>query len=307
MRVGRAARARKFAGLALDPELDGGWMYRCSNCDLLFRHPILLPSNYEALYAPSAGGHWTKAALRPEQRRICDHVRAWMPQGGRVLDVGCAAGDLLDALGSGFEKFGIEPAEDSRARAQQLGVTLVGRNVDDLAACELEFDLVTAIDVIEHVPDPIAFLATLMRNLRPGGWILVSTGNSRSLAWRASGLSYYYSHFFEHITFISPSWCEWAARQGLPNYVLEPMFAHRQVDSPTGVRHFARIALFGAQMLASKLERAVLMRLPTVTRRLGPRFIVGEPGVFRDHLLVAFGAAITGASCIRPEPETPKK
>lgn len=189
-------------------------------------------------------------------------------------------------------------------RVARRNVSLVGRSIDDLSSCKLEFDLITATDVIEHVAKPIEFVDALARNLRPGGRILVSTGNSRALAWRVSGASYYYSHLFEHIAFILPRWFKWAAEHGLPNDVLESEFEHRQADSPTGVRRWARFGLFGARLVASKLERAVQMRLPTITRRLGTRLIVGEPGLFRDHLMVSFGRSVTDARFVGPAPRT---
>ena len=284
---GRAARARSFAGVPLAAPLDGGHLYRCTQCDLLMRHPLLTADAYVALYAPSAGDHWTKASLRPEQQKIRDHVWRVLPQGGRVLDVGCASGDLLEALGPAYQKFGVEPAAQARARAQALGVQVVCSAVEELGSSALKFDLITAVDVIEHVPDPLAFLRTLTRNLAAGGQIVVSTGNSRARIWLLCGPSYYYSYFFEHLSFISPQWWAHVANQEFEVTIIDPLFSHQEAQPLGKVRYAQKLARLGAKMVLSWLERAVLLRLPTLSRRLGLRLMLGEPGLFKDHVMAA--------------------
>jgi SAM-dependent methyltransferase len=294
--IGRAARGRRFAGVMMKPERDGGWLFRCQQCDLLMRHPLLPAEEYLALYAPSAGDHWTQSALRPEQLRICEHLAQLLPSGGSVLDVGCSSGDLLDALGPDFQKFGIEPSADARQRAEALGIQVVCEAVEQLQASALRFDVITAVDVIEHVPDPLAFLRTLAKNLKPGGQIVVSTGNSQARAWRLIGAPYYYSHFFEHVSFISDRWCDYAAQQGFRVQVLQAFFQH-QGSTPTGLpMRLKSLARLSARWLASLFEQTLLTRLPSAARRLGLRTMVGEPGLFADHILVSFSPTPVGGA-----------
>jgi SAM-dependent methyltransferase len=286
--VGRGARARRFAGLQLNPELDGGWLYRCEECDLLLRHPILSPGDYVALYGPTASDHWTKPELRPEQRRIRDLVLERLPEGGSVLDVGCSSGDLLCALPASIEKYGVEPSAQASARAEALGVRVLCATVNELPQCSKRFDVITAVDVIEHVESPLLFLQGLARNLAPGGQIVVSTGNSRTPIWMFVGPGYYYSHVFEHLSFISVRWCKYVSANGFEVEIVDPLFAHRDSASLSLVQRVRKYLLFVAKIPLSRLERLILMRLPTPAKRLGPRLMLGEPGMFRDHLLVSF-------------------
>lgn len=108
--------------------------------------------------------------------------------GKRALDVGCGAGLLCEPLARlGADVTGLDAAPENigvaRAHAALSGLTIDYRagSVEDLGG--ERFDLVTSMEVIEHVTDPAAFIAGLTGALAEGGLMVLSTPN-RTLASR---------------------------------------------------------------------------------------------------------------------------
>ena len=102
--------------------------------------------------------------------------------GKRALDIGCGAGLLAEPLARlGATVTGVDAAEANvavaRAHAAGAGLAIDYRH-GELAALALgKFELVTAMEVLEHVADKPAFLAELARHLAPGGLMVLSTPN----------------------------------------------------------------------------------------------------------------------------------
>lgn len=102
--------------------------------------------------------------------------------GKRALDVGCGAGLLAEPLARlGAEVTAVDAAGENiaaaRAHAEGVGLAIDYRH-GELAEQGLgQFDLVTAMEVIEHVTDKALFVAELARHLQPGGLMILSTPN----------------------------------------------------------------------------------------------------------------------------------
>jgi 2-polyprenyl-6-hydroxyphenyl methylase/3-demethylubiquinone-9 3-methyltransferase len=105
--------------------------------------------------------------------------------GRRVLDVGCGGGLLAEALaraGARVTAIDLAPAmiEVARLHAAESALAVDYRLIaaEEVAAAEpAAFDVVTCMEMLEHVPDPAAMTATLARLLQPGGALFVSTIN----------------------------------------------------------------------------------------------------------------------------------
>lgn len=119
---------------------------------------------------------------------IADHVAL---AGARAVDVGCGGGILAEALAkAGAKLTGIDQStftlEIARQHAAQSDLAIDYRlqTVEELAAREAgQFDVVTCMEMLEHVPDPAAVVDACARLLKPGGRAFFSTINRNLKAW----------------------------------------------------------------------------------------------------------------------------
>ena len=130
-------------------------------------------------------------------RRLKRHFPASFA--GEILDVGCGAGLLAESLArAGFPVLGLDAAPaaiaaaEAHAKGQALPLRYRTGRIETLIAEHMTFPVVTALEVIEHVPDPAGFMAALEAALAPGGLLVVSTLNRtlRSLLTAKIGAEY---------------------------------------------------------------------------------------------------------------------
>lgn len=147
--------------------------------------------------------HWDTTVRRYEWRGILTAVSALTPLGGSTkwLDYGCGNGGLVRfAAEAGLHQvFGYDTGAMA-VSARRFGLKIL----DDRQLGDVEgtFDLITAIEVIEHVPDPLALLAAMRRWLKPGGLLFLTTGNARP--YRDRLLSWSYVLPDVHVSFFEP-------------------------------------------------------------------------------------------------------
>ena len=162
----RPEEAAHFAALAQD-----WWDPKGSSAMLHRLNPVRLQFLREAI---DAHWHHDPETLKPLA-------------GKRALDVGCGAGLLAEPLARlGAEVTGVDAAaeniEVAREHATGAGLAIDYR-AGELARLGIgQFDLVTAMEVLEHVADKTAFVAELARHLAPGGLLVLSTPNRTARA-----------------------------------------------------------------------------------------------------------------------------
>lgn len=132
----------------------------------------------------------TERVLRREFAGTVDFIRRHQPS-GRLLEIGCAYGFFLQEARSHFEVHGIELSEDAAAHCRRNRLHVLTGTADEAMLAGLgPMDVIVLLDVIEHLADPHATLVLCARHLRPGGIIVLTTGDFGSPVARWTGASW---------------------------------------------------------------------------------------------------------------------
>jgi SAM-dependent methyltransferase len=161
----------------------------CGACDVQFADPMEeAPAEFydhHPLYGGPESLHVSPRLLNWDQRCF---LRDRPQPGGALLDVGCGTGQFVEAARrAGYRAQGLDlsQAQLEVARRRFRGVDVHAGRLRDYArvAAPRSLDVVTAFQVLEHVADPVGFLADLRRLLRSAGYVALGVPAWRT--WRA--------------------------------------------------------------------------------------------------------------------------
>lgn len=202
-----AADATEFAvvpDLLLDRPDVHARLVRCNACGLVYQNPrptpdeigVHYPSTYEsyANHRVRAKGQLLRRAYDYGMQKRCRFVTRALPQGGRLLDLGCAAGAFLVAMReqANWEVEGVEVSKETAQSAREHnGLKVFAGTLEQANFPDNHFDAVTLWDVLEHLHDPVGTLAEINRILRPGGVAVIRVPNFDS--WDASLFGLYWA------------------------------------------------------------------------------------------------------------------
>lgn len=206
---------------------DGHAMVACRACGTVYVGEDPAGIDFDALYGESyyTGGSdavfadyvGQESARRAQARRkllALRHLPPRVASGGRLLDVGCAAGFFLAEARRFYEVQGVELSTWSSAYARdRLGLPVFTGTLQDARLPADHCDVVTLWDVIEHVPEPVPLLAEVARVLKPGGRLVLTTGDWGSTYAQSKGADWHLMTPPWHLTMFSRATLQRAAHE----------------------------------------------------------------------------------------------
>ena len=180
--------------------------FACETCDFVFSTPAR-NVNLEHALADFEPSYLQYLAEDPRDAKNFAALIRWISrfcnlQRGKVLDLGCGSGKLVRHLHA--RGVDIQGLEGSRALYEHFLADdprfLYGTVEETLDGVYDEFEVVLALDVIEHVPTPVETLAAVSRLLKPGGWLFVTTPDTGSIPARLLGRRWHFFHEY-HLSY----------------------------------------------------------------------------------------------------------
>lgn len=176
------ARGRDFEYKTCDNEFK---MVRCAACDLVFLNPTLDPGELDVVYPPeyepfhfNTNKNWIYRLRSALKAKNAQYLRDLLPDGARILDVGCGDGEYLtnlERINSSWELEGIDFGETAVKLARSQGLQVVQGNYENVDLGENRYDLIILNQVIEHFSEPQKVVEKIARELKPGGYANIET------------------------------------------------------------------------------------------------------------------------------------
>jgi len=186
---------------------------KCNACTLSYLSPRLSAADANSFYENDAyfsGGDGVSGyddyavqedSLRGTFKKLLGTLKGQGVTGGALLEVGCGPGYLLDeARGYFTERAGVELSKAASASAEALSGAKVYLSVDDIDDAPL-FDCIIATHVIEHIYNPVEFVESLAKRLRPGGSLILAAPHMGSAFRHVMGRKWPSFKYPEHVTF----------------------------------------------------------------------------------------------------------
>jgi len=186
----------------------------CDACGLAITQPRLRPEDFATYYPQQYSAYNPRARLRDRVSPglILDRVRmetiirfgpyrqVWRRGPGRLLDVGCGAGDLASVFAAhGYQVSGVEPSQQAAARAAERGIDMHHGTLDDAPWEPGTFDAIIFNHVLEHIDDPVDAIERAAALLKPDGLLVIAVPNFGSWHRRVFGSAWFQLDLPRHV------------------------------------------------------------------------------------------------------------
>ncbi|NJK78856.1 MAG: class I SAM-dependent methyltransferase [Chloroflexaceae bacterium] len=182
-------------------------LVRCHTCTLIYQNPRPTADAFDLIYPEDYKPHqaeaWADITIHPDIIQACHFVAQHLPNGGKLIDVGCGAGHFLVAIQQQYPHWhviGIDPSPGAGAFAHSYGIPVQQASLETASLEAGVWNAVTLWNVFEHVPNPLGTLQLVRTMLVPDGMLFLGVPMADS--WDAKLFGKYWvgwdlpRHFF---------------------------------------------------------------------------------------------------------------
>ena len=182
----------------------------CSNCNLYFKSGIPDYDTLNRYYETLDNSYEDLDFLFPTDRKTIQVINT-IGTDLKVLDYGCGTGRILNRLDAGTAKYGTELNSESIRIARSRDITIIDDSL--LKNYSAYFDVVILTDVFEHLYKPLELIKTLTGCIKPGGKMIIVTGNSDAIVHKKYSSGYWYFQLFSHLQMLNANYAKWMAKE----------------------------------------------------------------------------------------------
>ncbi len=257
----------------------------CRNCGLLYKTATLSPEGLADYYSLVDYGKWESNELFPTEMPVAEILKK-APPGARILDFGCSTGRLLSRFVDVHETFGFEVNERAAREAAQKGIRML--SPDELNATPAKsFDFVVLVDVFEHLNQPTDLLKRMAELIRPGGRLVLVTGDGDARVCRIDPAQFWYFRLVEHVVMLTQRHLLWLGGELGLKLENSKRVSHYQRSFSEAIhqwaRHFAYWTVQKRRPWASALSR-----VSSSFRKAEKWECAPQLDVTRDHVVAVF-------------------
>ncbi len=272
--IGKLPKATHFCTFKYSHSVNNSLLYKCNKCDLWYRNPCLSVVLLDELYAQQPESTWVASKTdRFDFKEVASSIGKYLDDtqvDTSLLDIGCFNGELISFLRSrkkiqSLKKYyGIEPSRRASEKCESDNIKVIGSSYRDIVNHAGFFNIITTIDVFEHIQDTHCYIDTISKKIKKGGVLIIITGATDSDQFSKIKNNYYYATMPEHLAFISKKHVKWLAKKSSMEIVDYKIFDRRMVK-PSIVKVYMQNSLF---LLAKVLPEKLLCKNTKIFRKI---------------------------------------
>ena len=152
-------------------------VYRCKNCTLAFLYPA--PENPEEIYGEKYFKNWYLKHYGGRKKYfegLWKKIENLIPGKGRLFDIGCGVGIFMDvAKEKGWNVCGQDVSSFAVDYCRKKGYVIYDKSLLKINLPENSLDVITMLDVLAHLKNPVEYIEKAKKILKPGGLLIIKT------------------------------------------------------------------------------------------------------------------------------------